>query len=141
MKTLSFILVAALASSTAYAQPWHRDDRRGDYDRRTDESRDAQRDRWVPLATLDVGRRQGVELPATAAFSRLRIRAVQGITYVSSVDVMFANGERQRIDIGRRMGRGEVVDADLAGGRRQIRRLRVNGRPDRFTRIEIVGLR
>jgi hypothetical protein len=137
MKKLA--LIAALVSSAAIAQAddhhWNNNDRHGDYDRRTDEGH---RD-WVPLATMDISRKQTVDIDRRPTYSRLRLQAARGVAYVDFVTIRFGNGEQEHVDVRRRIGRGETADIPTNG--RHIEAITVHGRPDRWSRIQIIGLR
>jgi hypothetical protein len=139
-----------LAGSTlAAAQGWHDDyehhDR--DYDRRVDEGHRynaGDRGQWVPLAAMNITRKETVDIGLRAGpFRALRLQAQRGVAYVDFVTIRFGNGEQQHIDIHRRIGAGEVADIDTQGpnGGRNIAAVTVHGRPDRWSRIQIIGLR
>ena len=144
MKKLA--LIAALVSSVAVAQAddhhWNNHDRHGDYDRHVDESRhDSRFHRMVPLAAMDISRKETVDFdPHRDQFRVLRLRALRGAAYVDFVEVRFGNSEQQHIDVRRRIGAGEVVDLDL-NGVRGLAAITVHGQPDRWSRIQIIGLR
>lgn len=143
MKKLA--LIAALVSSAAIAQaddrPWNNHDHHGDYDRHVDEGRrDARVRKAVPLAAMDITRKQTVDIGRHAGrFRTLRIQALRGAAYVDFVELRFGNGEQQHVDVGRRIGRGEIADIDVGG--RFLQAITVHGTPDRWSRIQVIGLR
>jgi hypothetical protein len=142
MKKLA--LIAALVSSAAIAQaddrPWN-NDHHGDHDRRVDESRrDVRVRNAVPLAAMDITRKQTVDIGHHAGrFRTLRIQALRGAAYVDFVELRFGNGEQQHVDVQRRIGRGEIADIDV--GNRYLQAITVHGTPDRWSRIQVIGLR
>lgn len=142
MKRLA--LIAALLSSAAVAQADDRHwdyDRHGDYDRRVDEGHRYARTRTaVPLAAMDISRKETVDIGVRAGrFRTLRIQALRGAAYVDFVELRFGNGEQQHVDVRRRIGRGEIADIDI--GDRYLQAITVHGMPDRWSRIQVIGLR
>jgi len=103
--------------------------------------RETHRDNWVPLATMDIRRKETVDLPSnTGRFRSLRIKAVHGLGYIDFVTIRYGNGEQQHVDINRRIGREEVFDLNTGG--RHVEALTVHGRPERRdTRVQIIGMR
>lgn len=167
MRKLGLITAALLASSTvAGAWPWsgsvtvHTDndrhydndhDRRyNDYDRRTDEgARDGQRyhagdrryedNRFVQLAALPLDAKSRVDIgPQAGAFSRIRVQAVDGRPLVYSIVVRFMNGTMETLNVNRRVGNGEVFDANL-NGRQPIAAIAIHGQPDGHSQLVIYG--
>jgi hypothetical protein len=140
MKKLA--LIAALVSSAAIAQAddhhWNDRDRHSDYDRRTDEGQRTDVHRgWVSLATMDISRKQTVDIDRRPTFSRIRLQAARGAAYVDFVTIRFGNGEQEHVDVRRRIGRGEMADIPIHG--RHIEAITVHGRPDRWSRIQIIA--
>jgi hypothetical protein len=142
MKKLA--LLAALVSTAAIAHAddrhWN-NDRHGDYDRHVDEGRrDARVRNAVPLAAMDITRKETVDIGRHAGrFRTLRIQALRGAAYVDFVELRFGNGEQQHVDVQRRIGRGEIADIDV--GNRYLQAITVHGTPDRWSRIQVIGLR
>jgi hypothetical protein len=143
MKKLA--LIAVLVSTAAIAQAddqWNHYDRHGDYDRHVDEGRrDARFRNAVPLAAMDISRKETVDFnPHRDQFRALRVRALRGAAYVDFITIRFGNSEQQHIDVRRRIGAGETFDIDL-NGVRGLAAITVHGRPDRWSRIQVIGLR
>jgi hypothetical protein len=130
---------STLASAQGWRDSYDHHDR--DYDRRVDESRrDADIHRgWVPLAAMDISRKQTVDVDPRPIYSRIRIQALRGAAYVDFVTIRFGNGEQQHVDVRRRIGRGEVADIDING--RHLQAITVHGIPDRWSRIQIIAQR
>jgi hypothetical protein len=141
MKRLA--LIAALLSTAAIAQADDRQwqyDHHGDYDRRTDEGRrevDNAHRGWVSLATMDISRKETVDIDPRFRFSRLRIQAARGAAYVDFVTIRYGNGEQQHVDVHRRIGRGEYADIEVNG--RHLQAITVHGRPDRWSQIQVIA--
>jgi hypothetical protein len=138
MKKLA--LLAALVSTAAVAQA---DDRHWDNhgDRRVDEGhRDAHVNQAVPLAAMDISRKETIDIGKRAGrFRTLRVQALRGAAYVDFVEVRFGNGQQQHVDVQRRIGRGEIADIDIGG--RTLQAVTVHGTPDRWSQIQLIGLR
>ncbi|MGE0868451.1 MAG: hypothetical protein AB7P03_07815 [Kofleriaceae bacterium] len=116
---------------------YDRRDRYDRYDDRYDNGRDAR-----PLVTMGISRSQRVTINQRAGrFSRLRLQAVRGQPYIDFVYLVFRGGETQRIDINRPLVEGESLDLDLLGRRRAITSITIGGRPDRWSRVTVVGVR
>ena len=65
-------------------------------------------------------------------FQQLRLQNQSGRTFVRSIEVVFMNGQRQRIDVGRMLeGNHAMVTVDLPGDSRRIDRIIVEGRSRR----------
>ena len=122
------------------AQPW-RGDRydQHDYDRDHDH---AHGNRLVPLVAMDIHRKETVDIGTQAGrFHGLRVQALRGAAYVDFVEVRYGNGEQQHFDIRRRVGRDEIVDVPFNGRARYLAAITVHGQPDRWSRIQVMGMR
>jgi len=147
MKKFALITTLLLgAAPMVQAQPRHDADHYRDHDQgqrwaRHAQLREARQAGWVPLATMDIRRKQTVDFPRDAGrFRALRIQAVAGVGYVDFVTVRYGNGQQQHVDIKRRIGRDEVFDLDTQG--RHVEALTLHGRPERRdTRVQIIGMR
>jgi hypothetical protein len=65
-------------------------------------------------------------------FQQLRLQNQSGRTFVRSIEVVFRNGQRQRIHVGRMLeGNHAMVTVDLPGDSRRIDRIIVEGRSRR----------
>jgi hypothetical protein len=141
-------LVAAIVSTAAIAHADDRHwngDRHGDYhhhddhDRRVDEGH-RRFAHVVPLAAMDISRKQTIDIGLEAGrFRTLRLQALRGAAYVDFVELRFGNGDQQHVDVRRRIGRGEIADIDV--GNRYLQAITVHGTPDRWSQIQITGLR
>jgi hypothetical protein len=138
MKKLAFIagMLMGIAPATQ-AQPYGGDRYdQHDYDRRVDESH-----RLVPLVAMDIHRKQTVDIGRQAGqFRALRLQAQRGAAYVDFVEVRYGNGEQQHFDVRRRIGREEIVDVPF-GASRFVDAITVHGRPDRWSQIQVLGVR
>ena len=143
MKKLAFITGVLMSiAPVTQAQPW-RGDRydQHDYDRRTDEGSRAN-GRMVPLVAMDIRRKETVDIGSQiGTFRGLRLQALRGAAYIDFIEVRFANGEQEHYDIRRRVGRGEVFDVPFNGASRYVMAITVHGRPDRWSRIQVLGMR
>ena len=143
MRKLALITAVLMGvAPVTYAQPWRGDryDQRG-YDRDHDHDRAGQ-GRMVPLVAMDIRRKETVDVGSGAgAFRGLRLRAMRGAAYVDFVEVRYGNGEQRHFDIQRRIGRDEIVDVPFDGGERRVAAITVHGRPDRWSRIQVLGMR
>ncbi|MBV8756646.1 MAG: hypothetical protein JO257_05210 [Deltaproteobacteria bacterium] len=127
---------APLAATRAHA-----DETRDDYRHERDGFRDAQTRNYVTLAAMDIGRRDTVDIDRNLGrFRSLRVMAIRGAGYIDFIEVRYANGEQQHIDVKRTIGRGEVADIDLNGAHR-LEAITVHGTPDGHSAIQVIGLR
>jgi hypothetical protein len=75
------------------------------------------------------------------SFSTLELVANSGETYVSQVVIEFANGEYQTVALGRELEPGEPsLVVDLAGNRRMITRIVVNGSSSFGARYSVLAV-
>jgi hypothetical protein len=135
MKKLAFIATVLVAiAPIAEAQPW-----RGDrYDQHQYEGQRA----MVPLVSMDIHRKETVDIGRQAGrFHGLRIEARRGAAYINFVEVRYGNGEQQHFDVHRRIGRGEIVDVPFDGQMRYVEAITVHGQPDRWSQIQVLGMR
>ncbi|HEY1555613.1 MAG TPA: hypothetical protein VGF94_12335 [Kofleriaceae bacterium] len=119
-----------------------------DRDRRVDEHVHDQGDRalagWVPLADHYAanGDQQMVTVGVgTGRFHRLRVEAERGRPYLRTLDVRFADGTLQRIQLGRMLRPGESTVVDLNGGERRIVSIMVRTQPDARATYSIMAER
>ena len=138
MKKIAFL--AALASAVPLAAPLAHAD---GYDSRhiAAGERDARARSYVTLTAMDVQRDKTVDIdPALGRFRRLHVQAIRGAGYIDFIEVRYANGQQEHVDVKRRIGRGESADIDLNGSHR-IAAITVHGDNDGRSQIEIVGER
>ena len=137
MKTIALITATVLAAAPFAAHADDRDDERHEQAG----LRDAQQRRWVTLAAMNVQRERTVDIDHNLGeFRALRLTAIRGAGYIDFIEVRFANGEQQHIDVKRPIGRGESADLDLSG-MHHVTAITVHGEPDGRSAIEIIGLR
>lgn len=134
-------LLAVLAGAVPLAAPLaHADDRNEARHERAGE-RDARTRNWVTLTAMDVQRDKTVDIDSSLGkFRRLRVEAIRGAGYIDFIEIRYANGEQQHVDVKRRIGRGETADIDLNGSHR-LAAITVHGDPDSRSQIEVVGER
>jgi hypothetical protein len=134
-------LLAALLGAVPLAAPLAHADDRDDARHQAAGERAARQAPWVTLAAMDIHRAQTVDIDETLGrFRRLRVQAIRGAAYVDFIEVRYANGEQQHIDVNRRLGRGEVADIDLNGAHR-LQAITVHGEPDNWSQIQVIGER
>jgi hypothetical protein len=134
-------LLAALLGATALAAPRAHADDRDDWRHERAGFHDAQNRGWVTLAAMDVHRKQTVDIDERLGhFRRIRVQAIRGAGYIDFIEIRYANGEQQHVDVKRRIGRGEVADIDLNGSH-HLAAITVHGDPDNLSQIEIIGER
>lgn len=74
-------------------------------------------------------------------FRQVRLQNQTGRTYVRSIEVVFANGQRQRIDVDRTLeGNHAMVDIDLPGDSRRIDQIIVEGRSRRTGTYQLYAM-
>ena len=140
MKKIALVAAAILGAAPLAAPLAHADDR-DDYRHERDGFRDAQTRNYVTLAAMDIGRKDTVDIDRNLGrFRTLRVMAVRGAGYIDFIEVRYANGEQQHIDVQRRIGRGETADIDLNGSHR-LDAITVHGTPDGHSAIAVIGLR
>lgn len=101
-KTISSILALLFAAPLASAQPWHHDDRHGDYDRRSDEGYRDNRAMVLSARTFADSSQQEINLGGEhQRFDRLRIEPVKGRPLIRHVTIEYADQSTQMVDVGR----------------------------------------
>ena len=71
----------------------------------------------------------------------MRLQNQSGRTFVRSIEIVFMNGQRQRIDVGRMLeGNHSMVTVDLPGGSRRIDRIIVEGRSRRSGSYQLYAM-
>lgn len=154
MKKLAFITSVLMGIAPfAQAQPYGGDryDHHDDDDRRVDEGNREGRAAYhydavpgmVPLAAIDVGRKETVDIgPGAGRFRALRLRALRGGAYVDFVEVRYGNGEQQHFDVHQRIVYGQAQDLQIGPEPRHIQAITVHaGPPGRMAQLQIVGVR
>jgi hypothetical protein len=130
---LVFLGILGSASLAAADEPrrWHQRD--ADQARFYDNSRE-RASSWEALTPEQQLERGGdvFDLRTRHRFQQLRLQNKSGRTFVRSIEVVFLNGQRQRIDVGRMLeGNHAMVTIDLPGDSRRIHRIIVEGRSRR----------
>jgi hypothetical protein len=131
------------SSSLALADTPNRWQRRDAQDHRF---HDYSRDRpstWQPLTPQQRLERGGdvFDVRFRHRFQQVRLQNQTGRTFVRSIEVVFANGRRQRIDVGRMLeGNHDMVTVDLPGDTRRIDRIIVEGRSRRSGSYQLYAM-
>ena len=134
---LASVLLASTMLGGSFAHADDRDDAR----HAAAGERDAAHRAWVTLAAMDIQASKTVDIDENLGrFRHLRVQAIRGAAYVDFIEVRYANGEQQHIDVKRRIGRGETADIDLNGSHR-LQAITVHGEPDNHSQIQVIGER
>jgi hypothetical protein len=118
-----------------------RDGRFGD-DRFRDDRPYVRRAKWLALTPqLELERgRQIAELHTHERFGQVRLQNQTGRMYVARITIVFANGERQAVEVDRVLdGNHAMVNIDLDGGRQIDRHLASRARPARLSAFRTRG--
>lgn len=136
------LLASVLLATTTLGVPLaHADDRDDEARHERAGYRDARTRGWVTLAAMDIQASKTVDIDeGLGRFRRLRVQAIRGAAYVDFIEIRYANGEQQHVDVKRRIGRGEVADIDLNGSHR-LQAITVHGEPDHHSQIQVIGER
>ena len=104
------LLASVLLATTTLGVPMaHGDDRDDEARHERAGFRDARTRGWVTLAAMDIQASKTVDIDeGLGRFRRLRVQAIRGAAYVDFIEIRYANGEQQHVDVKRRIGRGEV---------------------------------
>ena len=145
MRITSLLLSLGILGSASLAvadEPgrWQQRDAYGD------RFRDNSRDRpttWQPLTPEQRLERGGdvFDVRTRQRFQQLRLQNQSGRTFVRSIEIVFMNGQRQRIDVGRMLeGNHAMVTVDLPGDARRIDRIIVEGRSRRSGSYQLYAM-
>lgn len=122
---------------------WRRDrDARFDDERFRDDRPYVRRAKWLALTPqLELARgRQIAELRTHERFGQIRLQNQTGRMHVERITIVFANGERQVVQVDRVLdGNRAMVNIDLDGGRR-IDRIIVRGEPIRSGHYQLYAM-
>lgn len=89
---------------------------------------------WQPLTSVERLERGGdvFDLRQRARFDQLRLQNQAGRMFVRQIDVVFADGSRQCVQVNRQLvGNHDMIEIDLDGNGRRIARVLVDGRSAR----------
>jgi hypothetical protein len=89
---------------------------------------------WQPLTSLERLDRRGdmFDLSTRGRFTQLRLQNQSGRTVVRQIEIVFANGERQFVQVNRALdGNHAMINIDLEGDARRIDKIFVDGRSAR----------
>ena len=114
-------------------RPDYRNDDRDDF-RRGSYGYDQRSTTWQPLTSLERLDRRGdlFDLSTRGRFTQLRLQNQSGRTLVRQIEIVFANGERQVVHVGRALeGNHAMINVDLDGDARRIDKIFVDGRSGR----------
>jgi hypothetical protein len=97
---------------------------------------------WVPLSPQQqLDRGDVFDVRTRHRFRQVRLQNQTGRTYVRSIEVVFANGQHQRIDVNRTLeGNHAMIDIDLPGDTRRIERIVVEGRSRRSGSYQLYAM-
>ena len=89
---------------------------------------------WQPLTSVERLDRGGdvFDLQGRARFAQLRLQNQTGRTVVRQIDIVFADGSRQCVQVNRALvGNHDMINIDLDGDARRIDKIFVDGRSAR----------
>lgn len=102
---------------------------------------------WQPLTSIErLGRRFGsggdmFDLRTQGRFAQLRLQNQTGRTHVRQIDIVFADGSRQCVQLNRVLeGNHAMINIQLDGGTRRIDQILVDGRSSRDGRYQLYAM-
>jgi hypothetical protein len=102
---------------------------------------------WQPLTSLErldrsFGARGDLfDLGTRGRFTQLRLQNQSGRTLVRQIEIVFANGERQVVQVGRALeGNHAMINIDLEGDARRIDKIFVDGRSGRRSSYQLYAM-
>ncbi len=144
-KILTSALVLGL-SSAAFAAPGDKPRHYGDaphaeHFRPGEGMRRPQPMSWTSLSTVKrIQHKQTITVGGRQAFSKLKLEAAMGSTFVDKLVIVFANGSRQLVELDKSLAmRGAPLVIDLDGQNRRITKVVVYGKSSRRASIHILA--
>lgn len=98
---------------------------------------------WQALTSIERLERGGdvFDLRSRERFSQLRLQNQTGRTLVRRIDIVFADGSHQRVQIDRALdGNHAMVDVDLDGDARRIDKIFIDGRSARNASYQLYAM-
>jgi hypothetical protein len=96
---------------------------------------------WTSLSTVSLSRLQGkqtINLSGRQAFSKLKVEAATGATFIDKLVIVFGNGRTQTVDLDKNLAmRGAPLFIDLEGANRRISKVVVYGKSGRRASISV----
>jgi hypothetical protein len=98
---------------------------------------------WQPLSSQQRLDRGGdrFDLRTRERFSQLRLQNQTGRTLVRQIDIVFADGSRQCVEVNRVLdGNHAMINVDLDGDARRIDKIFIDGRSSRFGSYQLYAM-
>lgn len=135
-KLLTTALVLGL-SSAAFAAPGYQAPQHAEHFRRP------QLQSWTSLSTMSLSRfqsKQTINVAGRQAFSKLKIEAATGTTFIDKLVIVFGNGRTQVVNLDKNLAmRGAPLFVDLDGANRRISKVVVYGKSGRRGSISVAA--
>jgi hypothetical protein len=97
--------------------------------------------KWQTLASSKrVSAHSAFYVRSSDAFSKLKLEAAAGTTFVDKVLITFGNGRTQLIDLDKRLSARDPLVIDLDGNLRKISKVEVFGRSGRRAAINVLAV-
>lgn len=141
-KILTTALVLGL-SSAAFAAPGYQAPQHAEHFRPGAGMHRPLPQSWTSLSTLSLSRmqsKQTINVSGRQAFSKLKLEAARGNTFVDKLVIVFGNGTKQIVDLDKNLAmRGAPLFIDLDGANRRISKVVVYGKSGRRASINILA--
>jgi hypothetical protein len=94
---------------------------------------------WTSLSTVSrIQNKQTISVGGLKAFSKLKLEAAQGSTFVDKLVIVFGNGAKQTVNLDKNLAmRGAPLFIDLDGANRRITKVVVYGKSGRRAAINL----
>jgi hypothetical protein len=96
---------------------------------------------WSTLSTLSrIQGKQTINVGGFKSYSKLKLDASRGNTFIDKLVIVFANGTRQVVDLDKSLAmRGAPLVIDLEGKNRRIAKVVVYGKSNRRAAISVLA--
>ena len=98
---------------------------------------------WTSLSTMSLSRfqsKQTINVAGRQAFSKLKLEAATGNTFIDKLVIVFGNGRTQTVDLDKNLAmRGAPLFIDLDGSNRRISKVVVYGKSGRRASINVLA--
>ena len=98
---------------------------------------------WTSLSTVSLSRiqsKQTIDVGGLKAYSKLKLEASRGSTFVDKLVIVFGNGAKQTVNLDKDLAmRGAPLFIDLDGANRRISKVVVYGKSGRRASISVMA--
>jgi hypothetical protein len=143
-KILTSALVLGLSSAAFAApsdKPMHYGDESASHSRPGEGFHRPMPASWTSLSTVKrIQNKETIAVGGFKAYSKLKLEATMGTTFINKLVIVFANGARQTVDLDKSVAmRGAPLLIDLDGKNRRISKVVVYGQSNRRAAISLLA--